>query len=200
MRNAVTDQQTPSLPHLRRTLLRPTASQRVRKGRWKNRNQNQNQTKIKAMPSKQTHSKKIITEAIIGATDDQPNQSTHRSTDPSIQTHRSTNPNHHQPIPTHRSKPNPPIQTQPADSTCKIQNPAPMQVLNERDVREGMRREELFWEIEKGTEREREREREMRDVEREKFKHKILLYFLPLGYNAVLHLEPHYSTIVFFLQ
>ena len=38
----------------------------------------------------------------------------------------------------------------------------------------------------------------MRDVEREKFKHKILLYFLPLGYNAVLHLEPHYSTIVFF--
>ena len=45
-------------------------------------NQNQNQTKTKATPPEQTHSKKIVTRATIEATDDQPNWSTHRSTDP----------------------------------------------------------------------------------------------------------------------
>ena len=60
-------------------------------------------------PPEKTHSKKIITEATIGATDDQPN----RSIDPPYQTH-------HQPIPTHRSKPSSLIH---ADPTSKIQNP-----------------------------------------------------------------------------
>ena len=46
--------------------------------------------------------KKIITGATIGATDDQPNRSTHRSKDLLFQTH-------HQPIPAHRSKPSSPI-------------------------------------------------------------------------------------------
>ena len=167
VRNAITDQQTPSLPRLCWTLLWPTASQRVREGRWENRNQNQNQnqnqTKTKATPSEQTHSKKIITGATIRATDDQPNRSTHQSTDPPFPTHWSTDPNHHQPIPAHRSKPSSLIH---ADPTSKIQNPAPMQVLNERDVREGVRREELW--LVRDKERKWESEWE-RTVERIKY-------------------------------
>ena len=116
MRNAITDQQTPSLPHLCRTLLWPTASQRVREGRWENRNQNQNQTKTNAMPPEQTHSKKITTGATIGAIDVQPNRFTRQSTDPPIQTHRSTDPN------PPSTNPSPLIQTQPADPKSKTQH------------------------------------------------------------------------------
>ena len=65
-------------------------------------------------PPGQTHSKKIITGATIGATNDQPNRSTHRSTDPPFQTH-------HQPIPTHQSKPSSPIHDQrPTSATTHL--------------------------------------------------------------------------------
>ena len=72
---------------------------------------------------------------MINPTDPPTDQQIHRfkPTDQPIQTH-------HQPIPVHQSKPNPPIHTDPSS---KIQNPAPVQALNKRKVREGVRREEL---------------------------------------------------------
>ena len=75
-----------------------------------NTHQNQNQTKTKATPLEQTHSKKIITGATIKATDNQPNRSTHRSTDPNPPS----------------TDPSPPIQTQLADPRrSNLQNPKP---------------------------------------------------------------------------
>ena len=112
------------------------------------------ETKTKTKPKLKQHhrnkpnKKKFTTEATIGATYDQPDRSIHRfkPTNQPIQTHQ-------QPIPTHRSKPNTLIHVNP---TSKIQNPTPVQALNERDVREGVRREELWlvrdkerkWELE----------------------------------------------------
>ena len=88
---------------------------------------NQNQMiKPKQKPNDQTKTKskpmhkKITIGATTGATDDQPNRSTHRSTDPLIQTHRSTNPN------PPSTDPRPPIQTQHADPCqSNLQNPKP---------------------------------------------------------------------------
>ena len=74
-----------------------------------NTQQNQNQTKTKATPLEQTHYKKIIIEATNRVTDDQPNRSTHWSTDPPFQMHRSTDPN------PPSINPSPPIQTQLVD-------------------------------------------------------------------------------------
>ena len=72
---------------------------------------------------------------MINLTDLPTDQQIHRfkPTDQLIQTH-------HQPIPAHRSKLSSPIH---ADPISKIQNPAPVQALNERDMRKGVRREEL---------------------------------------------------------
>ena len=74
-----------------------------------NTQQNQNQTKTKATPVEQTHYKKIIIKATNRVTDDQPNRSTHWSTDPPFQMHRSTDPN------PPSINPSPPIQTQLVD-------------------------------------------------------------------------------------
>ena len=88
---------------------------------------------------------------MINPTDPPIDQQIHcfKPTDQPIQTH-------HQPIPAHESKTSPPIH---ADPTSKIQNPASVQALNERDMREGMKREELLREAERGTDSQNERDR-----------------------------------------
>ena len=62
--------------------------------------------------------KKIITGATIGATDDQPTRSTHRSTDPLFQTH-------HQPIPAYRSNHDPNTRPNPLQPQHQTQIPNP---------------------------------------------------------------------------
>ena len=73
---------------------------------------------------------------MINPTDPPTDQQIHRfkCTDQPIQTH-------HQSIPAHRSKPSLSIHANP---TSKIQNPTLVQALNERDMRKGVRREELW--------------------------------------------------------
>ena len=74
---------------------------------------------------------KIITEVTIGATNDQPKRSTHRSTDPSFQTHRSTDPN------PPSTDPSPMIQTQLVDprwSNLQPQKSKTQHRCNEREV------------------------------------------------------------------
>ena len=65
--------------------------------------------------------KKIITEATIGATDDQPNRSTHQSTDPPFQTHHQSilayNPLQPQPNHDPNTRPKPWPMTQTPDPT-----------------------------------------------------------------------------------
>ena len=141
--------------------------------------------KLKQRHQSKPIKKKIITEATIQATNDQPNRSTHQSTDPPFQTHRSIDPN------PSSTNPSPPIQTQLADPRwSNLQNPKPC-------TDASFEREKC----EKGCEKggavtcERQREEVRVRMREDSWENKILFLVLQLCYSTILKVELHCSSI-----